>query len=80
MTGKPMKLPNQAFHTLNSRLAALGPAFALYRGDHRLRSLQKLSVQGYNAGLMDTGLDAILQPGLCSLKDSSSWQDITVCL
>lgn len=55
MTRKAMKLPKQPFHTLNSSLAALGPAFAPYRGHHRLWSLQKLSVQGYNAGLMDTG-------------------------
>lgn len=74
MTGKPTKFPKQAFHTLNSRLAALGPAFSLWRGDHRLWSLQKLSVQGYSAGLMDT----VLQPGLCGLKDSSSYQDVIV--
>lgn len=67
-------------HDRKARLAALGPAFSLYRGDDRLWSLQKLSVQGYSAGLMDTGHDAILQPGLCSLKDSSSYQDIPVCL
>lgn len=59
MTGKPMKLPKQPFHTLNSRLAALGPAFAPYRGDPRLWAPQKLSVQGYHAGLMDTGRDAV---------------------
>lgn len=29
---------------------------------------------------MDTGRDAVLQPGLCSLKDSSSYQDVTVWL
>lgn len=45
-------------HDRKARLAALGPAFSLCRGDDRLWSLQKLSVQGYSAGLMDTGHDA----------------------
>lgn len=80
MTGKPMKLPKQAFHSLNSRLAALGPVFSPYRGDHKLWAPQKLSIQGYSVGLMDTGRDAVLQSGLFGLKGSSSYQDVTVCL
>lgn len=34
-------------------------AFAPQSDGHRLWSLQKLSVQGYGAGLMDTGSDAV---------------------